>query len=226
MLRGLDLFCGAGGASVGYARAGIEMVGVDIRTQRRYPFEFHRADAMEFDLSGYDFIHASPPCQHYSQASSDPVKRDSWPDLVGPIRGKLQASGIPWVIENVRHAPLSGNVVMLCGSMFAMRKDGLYIQRHRYFESPWLPFTLVNACNHSGQAITVLRRGACTSEYRIVQRSGKEVRGQCYLVELNTIAKRLMGIDWMTIEELGESIPPAYTEHIGIMIQAALAGAS
>jgi hypothetical protein len=114
--RLLDLFCGAGGAAVGYHRAGFDVVGVDINPQPRYPFEFHQADAMTFPLDGFDAIHASPPCQAYSHGTP-PDKRSNHPDLLDATRDRLNAAGLPWVIENVPRAPLRSPVI-LCGSQF------------------------------------------------------------------------------------------------------------
>src|SRR3989338_9102679 len=108
-MRLLDLFCGAGGAAMGYSRAGFtEIVGVDIKPQPRYPFTFIQADAMTYPLDGFDAIHASPPCHKYSTVGKQSAKKlgTIYSDLVGPIRERLEAAGVPYVIENVMGAPL------------------------------------------------------------------------------------------------------------------------
>jgi DNA (cytosine-5)-methyltransferase 1 len=134
--RLLDLFCGAGGAAVGYHRAGFDVVGVDLAPQPNYPFAFHQADAMAFPLDGFDAIHASPPCQHYANVTRWTGQQDDHPALIAPMRERLRTAGLPWVIENVRTGELR-NAVVLCGSQF-----GLPVRRHRYFESnadlPWM----------------------------------------------------------------------------------------
>jgi DNA (cytosine-5)-methyltransferase 1 len=128
----LDLFCGAGGAGMGYSRAGFEVVGVDNVFQKRYPFEFHQADAFEYLAEHgreFDVIHASPPCQGYSRLRHLPwLKGKIWPLLIEPCRKIFEQSGKIWVIENVADAPLSG--ITLCGLMF-----GLPLYRHRKFET-------------------------------------------------------------------------------------------
>jgi len=128
----LDLFCGAGGASMGYHLAGFEVVGVDIALQPNYPFEFHQADAMAFPLSGFDAIHASPPCQAYTRMARGLLQSQGrakeHPRLIEPIRARLLESGLPYIIENVEGAPLI-RPIRLCGSSF-----GLDVQRHRLFE--------------------------------------------------------------------------------------------
>ncbi len=116
--RLLDLFCGAGGCSVGYHRAGFDVVGVDINPQPNYPFEFHQADAMEFPLDGFDVIHASPPCQAYSVTRHIKCTGNNHSDLVGAVRNKI--SEYPHVIENVAGSPLMRGSVMLCGLMFGL----------------------------------------------------------------------------------------------------------
>ena len=128
--RLLDLFSGAGGCSRGYADAGFEVVGVDIVPQKNYPYEFHQADALTFPLDGFDVIHASPPCQHFTNMLNwDESKKDAHPDYIDSIRQRLQATGKPYIIENVPGAPVE-RMIMLCGAMF-----GLRVYRHRYFES-------------------------------------------------------------------------------------------
>ena len=143
--RLLDLFCGAGGAATGYHRAGFDVVGVDIKPQPNYPFEFHRADAMAWPLDGFDAIHASPPCQHYAPVTRWRGSADDHPDLVEATRVRLIGSGSVWVMENVPGAPLRPDY-MLCGSMF-----GIPVKRHRWFETSWRPLMVDGGCaGHSG----------------------------------------------------------------------------
>jgi DNA (cytosine-5)-methyltransferase 1 len=189
----LDLFCGAGGAAMGYRRAGFEVVGVDTKPQPHYPFEFIRADAMAFPLEGFDVIHASPPCQAYSKTAAF-TKRD-YPDLVGVVRDRLAL--YHYVIENVVGAPIRKDLV-LCGEMF-----GLRVIRHRAFESS-LP--LLSPAHQKHRGGTNAHRGYSKGAHYVC------VAGHNY----NTAeGKRAMDIDWMTRDELNEAIPPAYTEHIG-----------
>ena len=128
-LRALDLFCCAGGAAMGLSKAGFEVVGVDLMPQPRYPFEFHQGDALAFPTDGFDFIWASPPCQRYTVSQNASKNREAHPDLIAPVRAKLQAWGGPWIMENVVGAPLI-NPTMLCGLAL-----GLKVKRHRLFES-------------------------------------------------------------------------------------------
>lgn len=210
--RILDLFCGAGGAAMGYARAGFEVMGVDIKPQPNYPFEFIQADAvalMETALStgmvcgiwrlgDFDAIHASPPCQ----ASS--TLRSLWPDrehpeLIPPVRELLEASGLPYVIENVVGAALH-EPVMLCGSMFGLEANGRQLRRHRLFECSFP--TMRPVCQHRGQPVGVYGHGGGGSMTRGYKGTGPEYR-------------EAMGMDWGTKAEIAQAIPPAFTEHIG-----------
>ena len=201
MPRLLDLFCGAGGAAMGYHRAGFEVIGVDINPQPRFPFEFHQADALTYPLDGFDVIHASPPCQAYCSLST---KDGRHPMLIEPTRERLETSVLPYVIENVVGAPISGHV-MLCGSMF-----GLHVRRHRYFElGGGVPFMLQSSCEHAAQGTIRAYYGNSGHMAWKGSRGTELYRG--------TVAKAPadMGIDWMTWDELREAIPPAYTEWIG-----------
>jgi DNA (cytosine-5)-methyltransferase 1 len=203
--RLLDLFCGAGGCSVGYHRAGFDVVGVDIAPQRRYPFEFHQGDALEFVAAhGHEFdaIHASPPCQHYSEATPLHI-RESKPDMIAATRDATLPFGVPYVIENVENARRHlVNPVMLCGTMF-----GLPIWRHRYFEVAPVWFLAPHPCYHRGRPV-VLHPGS----------NARKGRG-----DMGTAVERdAMGIDWMTGTELDEAIPPVYTEFIGKQLRAYL----
>jgi hypothetical protein len=188
--RLLDLFCCAGGAGMGYHRAGFEVVGVDIEPQPHYPFEFHQADALEYLAAHgheFDVIHASPPCQRYSEIQRIVKTAEKWPDLVDPTRQLLIQSGKPYAIENVEGAPLRVDL-MLCGSMF-----GLGMIRHRIFESNVPMPLLVPPCHHDNMYDPW--------HYGVDQ-----------LVQMS----KGMGIDWMKKrEEVREAIPPAYTEYIG-----------
>jgi DNA (cytosine-5)-methyltransferase 1 len=127
---------------MGYHRAGFEVIGVDIKSQPNYPFEFHQADAMTFPLGGYDAIHASPPCQHYANVTKWRGNPALHPDLLELTVARLMASGLPWVTENVPDSPMYPDFV-LCGSMF-----GLKVRRHRWFLTSWTGFELVPPCQH------------------------------------------------------------------------------
>ncbi len=206
--RLLDLFCGAGGAAMGYHRAGFEVVGVDIEPQPNYPFEFHQADALScYPLDGFAVIHASPPCQGYVQRNKNLVTK--WPKLIEPMRERLR--GTPYVIENVEGAPLF-NPFMLCGTMF-----GLPLRRHRLFEADIFLTDVHGAsllsCNHWG-TVAHGQFAAVYSKGGKGPRHGKGVREPGPLPGAPSW-EEAMGIDWMTREELTQAIPPAYTEWIG-----------
>lgn len=207
--RLLDLFCGAGGAAMGYHRAGFEVVGVDIKPQPHYPFEFHQADAMTYPLEGFDAIHASPPCQAYSTATRD---RQSHPDLYAPIRAQLEQKGVPYVIENVIGAPYHHGA-FLCGTMFGLEADGEWIRRHRNFETSWLIWQ--PQCHHRRDIKAITVTGKCY--LTVTKDCARHSRQPTFAT-----AQRAMGIDWMTRQELSQAIPPAYTEWIGHQLMAVL----
>jgi len=201
-MRGLDLFCGAGGASMGYYRAGFEMTGVDINPMARYPFEFVQADALEYVAEhgqDYDFIHASPPCQAYSVATQSRRNRGiQYLDLLADIRAALEAVGVCWVIENVPKAPMRPDY-KLCGCQF-----GLNVRRLRWFETSWHGFTLRPPCHHPYPVVSVVGHGTPTW---VRERLGFNPTIHDY--------RAAMAIDWMNRDELSQAIPPAYTEFIG-----------
>jgi DNA (cytosine-5)-methyltransferase 1 len=214
--RLLDLFCGAGGCSMGYHRAGFEVVGVDINPQPRYPFEFHQADAMTFPLDGFDVIHASPPCQAYCALKTMKNKREH-PELVGEMRVRLMEHGRPWVMENVFGAPLL-DPIMLCGSHFHLKaSNGYELRRHRYFETFPPIFVLQPLCRHGKKTIGIYgAKGRDIAQEKRHYAKPKESRGNPEGVVLpKKYAFEAMGIDWMNMDELSEAIPPAYTEWIG-----------
>ena len=196
-MKALDLFCGAGGASMGLHRAGFDVTGVDIKPQPNYPFEFIEADALEVELDGYDLIWASPPCQAFTAYGRRPDHVKPSPDLVGATRDQL--NGAVRIIENVNGAPLRFPV-KLCGSMF-----DLDVRRHRYFECSF-PF-LVPVCEHERQSP---RFPQATNRENL--RSTVEVG--VWRIPLG-VQQEAMGIDWMTVEELSQAIPPAYSEFLG-----------
>lgn len=200
--RVLDLFCCAGGAGMGYARAGFEVVGVDINPQRNYPFEFHRADALEYPLDGFDVIHASPPCQHYSVLNKAAGTTQNHPDLIGATRERIKDH--LYVIENVAGAPLSCPFI-LCGSMFNLRTadDKMELRRHRFFECSIM--MLAPECRHTDR-LTIGVYGHGTQKYLV------EKLGRCTRIHEK---REAMGIDWTNRDELSQAIPPAYTEWIG-----------
>jgi len=203
-MRLLDLFCGAGGAAMGYYRAGFtEIVGIDIRPQPRYPFRFVQADALRppVRLTDFDAIHASPPCQHYSW-SAKRWRGIARADLLPGTRTLLRAAGVPWVIENVIGAPLA-NMLELCGTQF-----GLDVLRHRRFESNILLLS-PGRCQHAGS----VRSGAYVT---VAGHGGDNIKGR----GSRAAKQRAMGITWMSDSELNEAIPPHYTAFIGRQLMA------
>lgn len=203
----LDLFCGAGGASVGYSRAGFEVVGVDINPQPNYPFEFIRADALDFAFRNarfFDVIHASPPCQWQTAYRRRPNHVAASENLIEPTRQAIRLR--PHIIESPSSSLARAELrtpITLCGSMF-----GLDVRRHRLFESNM--GLLVHRCNHARQTPRFT-----PASNRTNLRSTVEIG--VWRIPLG-VQQKAMGIDWMTREELSQAIPPAYTERIGQMI--------
>jgi DNA (cytosine-5)-methyltransferase 1 len=214
----LDLCCGEGGAGTGYDRAGFNVTGVDLALKRqpdgtwtdnkaipaRYPFEFIKADAFDVladprFMARFDAIHASWPCQAHSIASKYKGTAARHKDLLTPGRAAMEATGLPWVIENVPGAPMRADF-LLCGCMFAL--PGL--RRERWFETSWNGFAMNLSHDHREPVITVAGHGPPSWV-----REGVAVPV--------TVAdwKRAMGIDWMTRDGLAQAIPPAYTEYVG-----------
>lgn len=203
----LDLFCGAGGASMGYAMAGFDVTGIDVKHGRRYPFTYIRGDVRDYlhkdFLDQFDVIAASPPCQTHSSTKHLRVaqgKSTDKIDMIPEVREALIASGKPYVIENVPGAPLI-NPVQLCGSAFKLK-----VRRHRLFESNLeLQGT---QCFHKEQGRPIGIYGSMRDE----------IPGGGHTAKTMPEAEQAMGIDWMIWGELVESIPPAYTKFIGEQI--------
>ena len=203
---------------MGYHRAGFdEIVGVDNRSQPRYPFEFVHADALEYVAEhGHEFdaIHASPPCQAFSQAVKI-SNRKGRPNLIPATRESLVGLGLPYVIENVPTAiDHLREPVMLCGSSF-----GLPVRRHRLFESNfWIWGSQWSHKEYPRKYPPALNR---TNQLRVLSLSGGYQQGQAGIEE----HRAAMGIGWdMNIKVLSQSIPPAYTEYIGHELIKALKG--
>lgn len=229
--RLLDLFCGGGGAGMGYHRAGFEVVGVDIKPQKHYPFAFVLMDAIQaldtlltggyitdnagrhWYLDDFDAIHTSPPCQKYARTKNLKTSRRDHPDLIAPIRELLKATDKPYIIENVAEAPLV-NAIMLCGTMF-----DLGVIRHRLFECNPVVWWPPSPCQHEGKIIPMWWK----SRQRALLAGGNykyvHVVGKSFLMPE---AKAAMGIDWMVRDEISQAIPPAYTEWIGQQLMKSL----
>lgn len=212
--RALDLFCCAGGASMGLHRAGFDVVGVDIAPRSNYPFEVVRHDALALPdtlLSAFDFIWASPPCQGYTAMRHAPGAVGA-ERLIGATRDRLQRiSTALWVIENVEDAaPYMRDPVTLCGSMFGLGAQGCRLQRHRLFEAN---FTIpAPSCNHDERPVIGVYGGhARKRSAKAGGRGTKDIWDGGH----KAAASEAMGIDWMTLGEMSEAIPPAYAEHIG-----------
>ncbi|MET7823114.1 SAM-dependent methyltransferase [Streptomyces sp. NPDC005386] len=200
--RLLDLFCCQGGAGKGYTDAGFDVTGVDQDPQPRYPYAFVQADAIAFVLAHgaeFDFIHASPPCQFDSDCQR--IQGNTHPDLIAPTRAALEATGRPWVIENVGGAlPKLAAPVLLCGPMF-----NLATYRHRFFEA--------------GGGFTLPQPGH--AEHRVPQaKMGRPIPPGHYGQFVGNFsgvdhARHVMGVPWMSRDGIRECIPPAYARWVG-----------
>lgn len=214
----LDLYCGDGGASMGYVKAGLEVVGVDCEPHPLYPFEFHQADALTYPLEGFDAYHASPPCKADNQAvlcrPAYEHARDKYPRLIAPTRERLIKTGKPFIIENV---PLARrqliNPIMLCGTMF-----GLRLKRHRYFELHGFDILLAPAgCSckgkdgytHASKGFSSFKNGA-----RLIS-----VAGHNFSVKDAQVA---LQIDWTGQAGLSQAIPWVYTKWLAKYLVEAL----
>jgi DNA (cytosine-5)-methyltransferase 1 len=190
----LDLCSGPGGAAKGYQRAGFRVVGVDKDPQPYYcGEEFHRADALDvlrgkvLDLSRFDAVHASFPCQRFARATAWRGSRTDHPDLVTPGLPLLDKLGLPYVVENVPETANHGlrADLMLCGSMF-----GLDVKRHRIFQLSWSLNEPTMVCGDHRGLMPFMHKG---------ERAYADAMG-CY---------------WMSKTAARQAIPPAYTQWIG-----------
>ena len=175
---------------MGYDRAGFEVVGVDIKPQPHYPFEFHQGDALDEEfirsLGQFDAQHASPVCMTFARVTDWRGSRSSHPDTLTPTMERLAAGSTPWVVENVPEAPLRADYI-LCGSQF-----GLKVRRHRVFQVSWGGCQLTAPCSHR-ELLPFMHKG---------ERAYADA----------------MGCTWMSKEEARQAIPPAYTEYIGAQL--------
>ena len=214
--RLLDLFCGAGGAGVGYARCGFEVIGCDLLVSKNSPHPVIEADALTLDpdwiAASFDAVHASPPCQRHSRMTNATGTPNAHPDLIAPTRRLLDATGLPWVLENVPGAPLR-NPATLCGSMF----PPLRVRRHRRFETNWLLMT--PPCGVHQEVVHHMSR---RNWERL--KSGEADPWSVWLcvvghTPFSSASADAMGIDWMTSNELVQAVPPAYTEFVGTQLR-------
>jgi DNA (cytosine-5)-methyltransferase 1 len=200
----MDTFCCAGGVGFGYYQAGFIPVGVDIEQQDNYPFLFVQMDAIEAIeqfVDCFDAIHASPPCQEYSVTKT--LHDNKYPDLLVPTRNALKASGKPYIMENVPGSPML-DYVKLRGDMF-----GLRTLRVRYFESNCL-LIVPSYPKKKGTTSGNGKKYSSFDDGYYVTVTGNNFRF--------TDGKVAMDIFWMTKRELTQSIPPAYSEFLGLQL--------
>lgn len=209
----LDLFCGAGGSSMGLSQAGFQVTGIDINRQPEYPFLIYNFDVLTLGkdrhsldwLRAFDFIWASPPCQAFSTISfANKSKGFEYPDLIEPTRDLLKKIGKPYCIENVRDAPLKKKLI-LCGEMF-----GLRVIRHRYFEIEGFRCVQPFHQKHRGKVLNPKIKGF----------KGRRKDGYYFTVTGHDGTakeyREAMGIDWMkNLKSITEAVPPAYSKYIG-----------
>lgn len=208
----LDIGCGQGGASAGYQQAGFRVIGCDIVPQPRYPHEFILADGLGLlrdtaFMSQFAAVHASWPCQFFKLGTLRTTRECA--DLVTPGRAALNATGLPWVMENVMEAPLDPDrSIVLCANSF-----GLRTYRERRFEySKHLELAAPPHLPHVKRAPNKRRRE------RWLAGDHASITG-----DIGTyMGPEAMGIDWMDGNGLSQAIPPAYTRHVGAQLLAHL----
>lgn len=219
-MRALDLCCKAGGASMGLRRSGLfrkevgavyfdDITGVDIKPQPRYPFTFLREDVTRLTVDyvrQFDFVWASPPCQRHTKMRTMHNAREHG-CIIEPVRAVLKASGVPYAIENVVGAPLV-DPVMLCMSAFTVLHQPWQLQRHRLVEASF-PLEGIACAHWPGVPVLGVYGGHVRDRRR---RAGSASRGVADPPREE--AELLMDIDWMTLDELSEAIPPAYSRHV------------
>lgn len=216
-LRALDLFCGAGGVAKGLQRAGFHVTGVDIKKQPRYcGDDFIQAHALGYPprsiIAEFDFVWASPPCQGYTALRHARGTKGA-PHLIEATRNFLEAAGATYCIENVEEAAWDMRApVMLCGSMFGLGAQGHDLQRHRLFETNFR-LKSPSSCRHHHERPVIGVYGG-HARCRAAKHGGRGTR-DVWAGGHKAAASQAMGIDWMTLNELSEAIPPAYSEYIG-----------
>lgn len=220
----LDLFCCAGGAGVGYYRAGFEVFGIDRVKQKNYPYPMWTQSALTLDpkwiRNNFDAIHASPPCQFGTPLRhAHNAKRHR--NLIPATRRLLQATGLPYIIENVEDVARAGHLVepiLLCGTMFGLRAGRYELQRHRCFESN-VAISAPCECKHSGGPVIGIYGGH--ARCRSAKHGGRGTK-DVWPNGHRGAASEAMGMDWATLQEMSEAIPPAYTEHLGKQLLASM----
>ncbi len=208
----VDLFCCSGGAGMGLHRAGFTVRGVDIVGRPRYPFEFERGDALTFDLGGFDFAWASPPCQGYTVMRHAPGAKGA-PRLIAAVRDRLIASGLPYVIENVEEARSDmRDPVTLCGCMFGLGAQGCRLQRRRLFECSFPVSPPPCTCASDPRPVIGIYGGH--ARRRAASAGGRGTK-DIWIGGHKAAASEALGITWATLAEMSEAIPPAYSEYLG-----------
>lgn len=207
--RLLDLFCGAGGAAMGYHRAGFDVVGVDVVPQPTYPFDFVEADAITYPLDGFDAVHASPPCQRYSTMGNR--ARLPGPDLLRIVFQRFGPLRVPWIVENVhgarRYMP---NAVVLTGGMF-----GLRVHRPRLFLSN-VGLLVPPPVRPPDDGVGVYGRVPDGRRLFTLPRNS----GTYHAPRGLDAARAAMGMPWGDWQGVKNAVPPAYTEFLGEQIRA------
>lgn len=188
--------------------------------------------AVHLGLWDFAAIHASPPCQGYTIATAgNPKARAKHKRMIAVTRELLERTGKPWVIENVEQARSEMcDPIMLCGRMFRLEAtdvDGerVVLDRHRLFESN-VPLTAPSHPKHDGTQVAGVYGGSRRAKVDTTTLSPAYVavldkyaarveRGGGYVPRSKAVQQQLLGIDWMTVKGMQESIPPVYAEWVG-----------